>query len=96
MPPGIPIVLICGMGPRTFPSFLPTELKEEVRKDRTIFYPAKLKFHRAWVEQFPGGQLVVTENSGHGIPFEEPGLIVRTIREVLERVRQPHGTSLAR
>jgi pimeloyl-ACP methyl ester carboxylesterase len=63
------------------------ELREEVQKDQKIFYPAKLKFHREWVERIPGGRLIITENSGHGIPFEEPELVIKTIREVVNRTR---------
>jgi energy-coupling factor transporter ATP-binding protein EcfA2 len=66
---------------------LTEELKQEVREDREIFYPAKLRFHKAWVEQVSGGQLVITENSGHGIPWEEPGLVVSAIRNVVGSAR---------
>jgi len=46
-----------------------------------------LKFHKEWVEQFPKGRLIITENSGHGIPFEEPELVIKTIREVVNATR---------
>jgi pimeloyl-ACP methyl ester carboxylesterase len=49
-----------------------------------------LKFHKAWVEKIPGGQLIITENSGHGIPFEEPELVINTIREAVNRARLPN------
>jgi pimeloyl-ACP methyl ester carboxylesterase len=93
MPTNIPIILITGMGPRDIPDFLPEALKTEVRKDREVFYPAKLKFHKEWVEQFPRGRQIVTENSGHGIPLEEPQLIIDTVRDVVERVRQRRESS---
>jgi pimeloyl-ACP methyl ester carboxylesterase len=85
MPTNVPVFLITGMGPRVIPGFVTKELREEVQKDQKIFYPAKLKFHKEWVEKIPGGQLVITENSGHGIPFEEPELVIKTIREVVNR-----------
>ena len=92
LPKNIPVLLITGMGPREHPGFLPKNLKEEVSKDQTTFYPAKLKYHREWVEKNSGGQLIVSENSGHGIPFEEPELVIKTIRETVNRTRQSGGT----
>ncbi|HKQ39664.1 MAG TPA: hypothetical protein VJ063_16425, partial [Verrucomicrobiae bacterium] len=83
----MPVVLISGQGPRVIPRFVTKKLREEVQKDQTIFYPAKLKFHTEWVERFPEGQLITTENSGHGIPFEEPNLVIHTIRELVNRIR---------
>jgi pimeloyl-ACP methyl ester carboxylesterase len=55
-----------------------------------------LKFHQEWIDKISTGQHVVTENSGHGIPFEEPELVVRTIREVVGKARSNHpGTAPA-
>lgn len=92
IPAGIPLVLISGMGPAEIPGFLPTDLKAEVRKDQQVFYPAKLRFHREWVDKIPNARLIITEKSGHGIPFEEPELIVQAIREVFQqanKLREP-------
>jgi pimeloyl-ACP methyl ester carboxylesterase len=82
LPDGIPITLICGMGPREIPPFITQEMRREVEQDRTNLYPAKLQFHKAWVEKIPGAQIVVTEKSGHGVPFEEPELVIKAIRDV--------------
>jgi len=87
VPPGIPVALICGMGPRTIPEFVPQEVREDLRHDHDVLYPAKLKFHREWLEKIPDGQLIVTENSGHGIPYEEPELVIKTIRAMVEQIR---------
>jgi pimeloyl-ACP methyl ester carboxylesterase len=87
IPTNVPVFLITGMGPREIPGFVTKELREEVQKDQRIFYPAKLKFHREWVEGIPGGRLIITENSGHGIPFEEPELVIKTIRDVVNHTR---------
>jgi len=87
IPTNVPVFLITGMGPREIPGFVTKELREEVQKDQKIFYPAKLKFHREWVERTPGGRLIITENSGHGIPFEEPELVIKTIRDVVNHTR---------
>ncbi len=89
MPAGIPIILITGMGPRIIPSFLPKEMRAEVQKDQETVYPAKLKFHQAWVNKTPGARLIVTENSGHGIPLEEPELIIETVRGIIRQMPSP-------
>jgi pimeloyl-ACP methyl ester carboxylesterase len=55
-----------------------------------------LKFHQEWIDKISTGRHLITENSGHGIPFEEPELVVRTIREVVEKARSNHpGTAPA-
>ena len=88
IPAGIPLALICGMGPIEIPSFLPVDLKAELRKDQQTFYPAKLRFHQEWTDQIPDAKLIITKNSGHGIPFEEPELIVNTIRQMVQQVNK--------
>ena len=87
-PPGVPVVLISGIGPREVPGFAPADMKKEVLKDQLELYPVKLKFHREWVERIPGGRVIATEKSGHGIPLEEPELIVAAIRQIMERTRE--------
>jgi pimeloyl-ACP methyl ester carboxylesterase len=83
VPPGIPVVLITAMGPRVLPSFVTEKQKEEFN----IIRPMWLKFHNDWVEKIPNAQHIVTKNSGHGIPFEEPELIISTIRQMVEKTR---------
>jgi pimeloyl-ACP methyl ester carboxylesterase len=87
VPTNVPVFLITGLGPRETPGFLTKEFKAEVQQDRDVLYKAKLKFHKEWVETFPKGRLIITENSGHGIPFEEPELVIKTIRDVLNGTR---------
>jgi pimeloyl-ACP methyl ester carboxylesterase len=82
VPSQIPISLISGQGPKLIPGFIDEKMRQEVLLDQKTLYPAKLRFHRAWVEKFPRGRLIITENSGHGIPFEEPDLVIRTIHEM--------------
>jgi hypothetical protein len=44
----------------------------------------RLKFHKEWVEGIPGGRLIITDNSSHGgINFEEPELVIDTIRKAM-------------
>jgi pimeloyl-ACP methyl ester carboxylesterase len=88
IPAGTPVVLISGMGPREIPGFLPADLKAEVQKDQQTLYPAKLRFHRQWTDKIPTAKLIITKNSGHGIPFEEPELIVDAIRQVVQQTNK--------
>lgn len=83
IPPGIPVVLITAMGPRVLPSFVTEQQREEMKAVK----PMWLKFHEKWIETIPDAHHIVTYDSGHGIPFEEPGLVVRTIKQVVERAR---------
>lgn len=46
--------------------------------------------HAKWLSQFPQAKHIVTTNSGHGIVFTEPELIVGAVRAVIEQAR---GTS---
>ena len=94
IPAGIPVLLISGMGPREIPGFLPADLKAEVQKDQQTFYPAKLRFHQQWVDKIPNAKLIITKNSGHGIPFEEPELIVDAIRQVAQQANKRQGSAL--
>jgi pimeloyl-ACP methyl ester carboxylesterase len=84
LPSHLPIILLAGVGPRDVPHFLTKELRKETAEDRGKFYPAKVNFYRQWLEPFPNGKLVVTEESGHGIPFEEPAIVIRAIKDILE------------
>ncbi len=89
VPIGVPVYLISAMGPRALPDFITQTQREEMK----IILPAKLKFHREWLEKIPNGHLIITENSGHGVPFEEPELIIRTIRDLIEDVREHQSAS---
>ncbi len=85
--PNVPVFLIAGMGPRSSPGFLTKEMREEVATDRKVLYPAKLKFYQQWLQKIPNGRLIVTENNGHGIQFEEPELVVSAVRRAVEQVK---------
>ena len=80
--PGLPVALITCT--RTVDSTLTRE-----------FAPIWLAAHRDWLQGVPGSRHIVTRNSGHNIAFEEPELVIRTIRDVLQRVegrgRRPDG-----
>lgn len=85
VPEGIPVILITAMGPRLFPKSMTEKQKEEFRAVKQMW----LKFHNDWLNSLSNGEHVVTEKSGHGVPFEEPDLVVRAIRQVVEKTRSP-------
>jgi pimeloyl-ACP methyl ester carboxylesterase len=85
VPEGIPVILITAMGPRVFPKSMTEKQKEEFRAMKQMW----LKFHNDWLNSLSNGEHVVTEKSGHGVPFEEPDLVVRAIRQVVEKTRGP-------
>jgi hypothetical protein len=90
VPTNIPVFLIHVM--YNWPRF-PFRSKEfdEVAKVQMQRVPARLKFHKEWVNGIPGAQLIVTEKSSHGgINFEEPDLVIRTIRSAVEKARTSH------
>lgn len=49
--------------------------------------PQWLRAHQNWLRQIPGAQHIVTERSDHGIIWEEPDLVVKTIQEMVNRVK---------
>jgi pimeloyl-ACP methyl ester carboxylesterase len=83
IPDGIPVVLITGMGPREFPSFVTEEQQQKYRAIHQMW----LKFHTEWIEKVPNGQHIITENSGHGVPFAEPELIITAIQRIVAQAR---------
>lgn len=93
VPTNLPVYLITGLGPRKIPGFMTKELTAEVQEDHDVVYKAKLKFHKEWVERFPKGKLIIAEESGHGVPFEQPELIVEAIRQMVEQVHADHQTN---
>jgi pimeloyl-ACP methyl ester carboxylesterase len=90
VPPNVPVMLITAIGPHALPSFVTEKQKEEFK----IVRPMWMKFHNEWLEKIPGSRHIITENSGHGVPFEEPELVIRTIRDLVEDVRQHRSASM--
>jgi pimeloyl-ACP methyl ester carboxylesterase len=81
VPPGIPVVVITAMGPRVLPSFATDKQQQDFKTQR----PMWLKFHDDWVRKLPNGKHIVTKDSGHMVPFEQPELIVDEIRKMVEQ-----------
>jgi len=87
-PPGIPVVLIHVKWPWPHGPFEVRELDDAI-KAYTPRLPARLKFHRDWVERVPEGRFIETEKSSHGlINIEEPELVIDAIREVVAKARK--------
>jgi pimeloyl-ACP methyl ester carboxylesterase len=83
IPAGIPLVLITGMGPRVFPSFVTEKERSDYRADHLMWR----KFHTEWLKTVPQGRHIITENSGHDVPFTEPELIIEEIRKMVALAR---------
>jgi pimeloyl-ACP methyl ester carboxylesterase len=86
VPENMPVMLITAMGPRPFPNIM-------TEKDRRYFDELRkiwLQSHTDWVEKLPKGRHIITMDSSHGVPYEQPELIVQTIREmVAQRAQKP-------
>jgi pimeloyl-ACP methyl ester carboxylesterase len=87
VPSNIPVSMIHVMWPWPHGPFSVSGMEDSV-KAYLPRIPLRLKFHKEWIENLPGGNLIITENSSHGgINLEEPELVVRTIRDVVEKAR---------
>jgi pimeloyl-ACP methyl ester carboxylesterase len=83
VPKDIPVVLITGMGPRPFPEFMTEEEKKDYKEQRQKW----LEFHDEWLGKLSNAQHIITEKSGHEVPFTEPELVVNAIRQVVDEAR---------
>jgi pimeloyl-ACP methyl ester carboxylesterase len=92
VPAGIPVTLITAMGPRVFPDFVSEKDRQEIK----FLKPMWLKYHTNWLEKIPSAKHIVTKDSSHLVPFEQPELVIDAILEVMEQARSLHGTSAAR
>jgi pimeloyl-ACP methyl ester carboxylesterase len=92
VPQGIPVSVITAMGPRVLPKSI-SVTEEQMKEYRTV-KPMWLKFHQEWVDRLPNGRHIITEKSGHGVPFEEPELVINTIREMVEQTRSHTAPAL--
>ena len=90
VPEGIPVVLITATAIHVLPMFL-TGKQKKLLND---FVPMWLKFHTEWLEKVPNGKHIITKKSGHAVSFEEPELIVRVIREMVEQARSRHDSNI--
>jgi pimeloyl-ACP methyl ester carboxylesterase len=81
LPPDVPVVLITAMG-----------LDEREPQDRLQERRLKRKwlhYHRIWASSHPNVRHRVTTRCGHGVPLEQPQLVVEAIRNVLREGSHP-------
>lgn len=78
---------VAAMGP---PQAIPVRvLTAAHREDSEAFRTAWLLWQRQMTATFPQGVQILAATSGHYIQFDQPGLIVDAVREVVEAARRP-------
>jgi pimeloyl-ACP methyl ester carboxylesterase len=83
VPGGIPFFLIDAVSSGDVP--FSSDAARALRRSNRATVEAESLEYRRWLAQVPGGQVVTTE-SGHNVPMEEPGVIVATIRKAIDQV----------
>jgi pimeloyl-ACP methyl ester carboxylesterase len=86
VPAGLPVYVISAMGARGEPWFTPADT--EARERRMAARAVALASRTAWVKGLDNATHVVTEDSGHIVPVEQPELVIATIREALAAAAQ--------
>ncbi len=87
VPPGIPVSLIHVIKSWPHGPFQSRDIDAMVARVISRA-PLRLKFHKEWIESIPEGRLISTDISSHaGINFEEPELVVDTIRKAVVEIR---------
>jgi len=85
---GIPVFLIDAVSPREVP--FASEAIRARRSSRRAAMEAESLEYKPWLEAIPGSRLIVTHRSGHNVFFEQPELVVATIREAVDAaMRRP-------
>lgn len=84
VPKGLPLFLIDAVPSRELP--FATEATRAARANNRPRAEAESAEYRSWLDTVPGSQLIVTDRSGHNVPHELPGLVVETIRQVVDQV----------
>lgn len=86
VPSGVRLVLIDAVSPIEVPFATPG-----IRRLREKNLPeseAESRAYQAWLDTVPGARLVMTRDSGHNVPIEQPQLVIDTIRQVIDDARQ--------
>lgn len=84
LPTGRPVVVIDAVSPIDVP--FATEAIRTLRRNGRRRIDAESVEYAQWLDQIPGGRLVVTNRSGHNVAQEEPELVVATIRQIVDEV----------
>jgi len=82
IPPRVPLVLIDAISPREVP--FATSAIRQLREKQRPDIDAESRAYKKWLDTIPGARLIVTHESGHNVPIEQPDLVVETIRQVVE------------
>jgi pimeloyl-ACP methyl ester carboxylesterase len=82
IPPGVPLVLIDAISSRDVP--FATDAIRHLRAQQRPAIDAESRAYEQWLNSVPGARLVITDQSGHNLPIEQPELVVETIRQVVQ------------
>jgi len=85
IPPGVPLGLIDAVSQSEVP-FATSAIRELRAKNRPGI-DAESRAYKTWLDTIPGARLIVTHDSGHNVPIEQPQLVVETIREVVRAAK---------
>ncbi len=77
--PAVPMVVIVAAKYLAVPLKVPFDLREHFQADLRY----RLRIFNEWVLASPHGTLVMTNNTTHTVPREDPGLIVSAVQRVL-------------
>ena len=84
--PAIPVLLIDAVSPRDIP-FATATIRTQRMKNRPEIEADSIEYQR-WLDGIPGGRLIVTNRSGHNVAIEQPELVIATIHQVVDAVKQ--------
>jgi pimeloyl-ACP methyl ester carboxylesterase len=84
-PARVPVVLIDAISQRVVPFATPAI--QQLRAKQRPEIDAESRAYKEWLDTIPGARLIVTNDSGHNVPIEQPDLVVETIRRVVEETR---------
>jgi pimeloyl-ACP methyl ester carboxylesterase len=76
-----------------FPANLPVMVLSSTRSEPNHlpgFLEALLDSHRELAKQLPNVKHILTDQSGHNIPQEQPQLVAQAIQETVEQIRRIH------
>jgi pimeloyl-ACP methyl ester carboxylesterase len=85
VPPAVPVFLIDARERSDVP--FATGAVRESRFQREQQLSAESLAYAEWLAGIPGGELIVTERSGHNVAIEQPELVVTTIRRAVDIIR---------
>jgi pimeloyl-ACP methyl ester carboxylesterase len=85
VPSGVPVALIDAISPLDVP--FATRAMRAARLRARPALEAESRHFEQWMRTIPGGRLIVTRQSSHNVPHEQPSIVIDTIREAVEESR---------